>query len=85
MAGSHQLFEQRTWPVFRISELVVEDLHHREQHIEPYHVGERQRTDRVIATELHSLAYPSASTKKASLIIGNTIPSGAKKLNSTLG
>ena len=55
MAGSHQLFEQRTWPVFQISELVVEDVHHREQHIEPYHVGKRQRTDRMIATELHSL------------------------------
>ena len=55
MAGSHQLLEQRTWPVFRIGELVMEDLHHREQHIEPDHVGQGQRTDRMIATELHSL------------------------------
>jgi MltA specific insert domain len=33
MAGRDQLLQQRTWPIFRVSELVVKDLHHREQHI----------------------------------------------------
>jgi len=35
MAGSDQLLQQRAWPVFGIGELVMEDLHYREQHVEP--------------------------------------------------
>jgi hypothetical protein len=75
--GDH-LFEQRTGPVFRIAELVVNGLHDRQQHIEPNQVGQGQRTHRVIATERHALvdfrrASPSAGTKKASLIIGSRI------------
>jgi hypothetical protein len=33
MASRDQLLQQRTGPIFRVSELVVKDLHHREQHI----------------------------------------------------
>jgi hypothetical protein len=82
--GDH-LSEQRAGPVFRIAELVVNGLHDRQQHIEPNQVGQRQRAHRVIATERHALVdflragSPSASTKKASLIIGSRIRLTAKR------
>ena len=54
MAGGHHLLEQRRRAVFRILKTFVEHFHHRQHGVEADHVGERQRTNRVIAAELHA-------------------------------
>jgi hypothetical protein len=72
-----RLSEQRTGPVFRIAELVVNSLPDSQQHIEPNQVGRRQRTHRVIATERHALVdfrragIPLREHEEAWLIIGS--------------
>src|SRR4051794_24197326 len=54
MAGVDHFLEQGGWAVFGVVEAFVKDLHHRQHGVEPDEIGERQRADRMVATELHA-------------------------------
>src|SRR5271167_4329773 len=50
--GDHFLQERRR-AVFRVVEAVVKHFHHRQHGVEPDHVSQRQRADRMVASKLH--------------------------------
>src|SRR5262249_53642756 len=54
IAGVDHLLEQGSCPVFRVVEALIEHIHDRQHGIEPDQVGQRQRPDRMVATELHA-------------------------------
>src|ERR1700758_5755537 len=50
--GDH-LLEQRRRSVLRIVEIAVEHVHDREEHVEADQVGKRERSERMVAAQLH--------------------------------
>ena len=68
VTGGDHLLEQRSRAVLRIIEVVVEHLHHREHHVETDQIAQRERTDRMVAAELHR--FVDVGCRRDSLGIG---------------
>ena len=53
--GSDHFLQLGRRPIFRVVEVGVEHVHHGEQDVETDHVGQRERSDRMVAAELHAV------------------------------
>src|SRR5215471_14257755 len=52
-AGLDVFHQQRTRPIFRVGQPLVQYLHHRQARIEPDEIGELERTHRVVRAKAH--------------------------------
>ena len=50
----HEFTQQRTRAIFRVAEILQEHIHHRQAHVQPDQIRERERPDRMIRAETHA-------------------------------
>lgn len=54
IASVDHLFQQCCGAIFRITEILIEYIHHREEGVEADQIGESQWTDRMICSQFHT-------------------------------